>query len=192
MARAIRPYAEKLDKRLAALLRKRGHNAAQIRALQAITPAAASRLRTLPQFLEQVEYSGRRLAKMNVSPAQVADALRESSELLGPALGGRFQPAREQLHLAATLTLNEAYYRVREAEAQALFGMYRAEVAAADLDDLLHRFVRVLTPAFHAESGCIQLTAHPRKGTQRTTLDLEQGAGDEESAHDARMRNRHA
>ncbi len=67
---------------------------------------------------------------MNVSPAQVLDALRESVALLDPVLAGRFQPAREQLHLATTLTLNEAYYHVREAETQALFGIYRAEVAA--------------------------------------------------------------
>ena len=108
MARAILPAAAQLDRRLSGLLRKRGHDAAQIRALLSIAPAAAARLPTLPQFLEQVDYNGRRLAKMNVSPTQAREALSDCGALLDPILAGRFQPAREQLHLATTLTLNAA------------------------------------------------------------------------------------
>ncbi len=133
MARAIRPAAPRLDRRLSAYC----ESAAMAMPKFALCWASLRRRRrdsrTLPQFLEQVEYNGRRLAKMNVSPAQAQDALRDSIALLDPVLAGRFQPAREQLHLATTLTLNEAYYRVREAETQALFGIYRAEVTALEL-----------------------------------------------------------
>jgi signal transduction histidine kinase len=192
MARAIKPAAALLDRRLSAALRKRGHNGGQVRALLAITPAAAARLRTLPQFLEQVEYNGRRLAKMNVSPAQVREALRDCGALLDPVLGGRFQPAREQLHLATTLTLNEAYYRVREAETQALFGIYRAEAAAVDFDDLLRRLVRVLTPAFQAQAGRIVALLEPAKGKLAKPLYIERDSANARLVADPTMRRRHA
>jgi len=192
MARAIKPEAARLDRRLSAALRKRGHNAAQIRALTAITPAAAARLRTLPQFLEQVQYNGRRLAKMNVSPGQVRDALRDCEALLDAVLNGRFQPAREQLHLAITLTLNEAYYRVREAETQALFGIYGAEVAALSFDDMLHRFVRVLTPAFQAQAGRIVALSQPAAGKLAKPLYIERGGAGAGLVADPAMRGRHA
>jgi signal transduction histidine kinase len=192
MARAIKPAAARLDRRLSAALRKRGHNGAQIRALLAITPAAAARLRTLPQFLEQVEYNGRRLAKMNVSPAQVQDALSDCGVLLDPVLAGRFQPAREQLHLATTLTLNEAYYRVREAETQALFGIYHAAAAALDFDDLLRRLVRVLTPAFRAQAGRIVALPQLVEGKLAKPLYIERGSPNVTLVADRAMRRRHA
>jgi len=192
MARAIKPAAAQVDRRLSAALRKRGHNGAQIRALLAITPAAAARLRTLPQFLEQVEYNGRRLAKMNVSPAQVQEALRDCCVLIDPVLAGHFQPAREQLHLATTLTLNEAYYRVREAETQALFGIYRAEVTALDFDDLLRLLVRVLTPAFHAQAGRIVTLSQPIKGKLAKPLYIERASANARLVADPAMRSRHA
>ena len=192
MARAIKPAAAQIDRRLSAALRKRGHNGAQVRALLAITPGAAARLRTLPQFLEQVEYNGRRLAKMNVSPAQVQEALGDCGALIDPVLAGRFQPAREQLHLAITLTLNEAYYRVREAETQALFGIYRAEVAAQDFDDLLRRLVRVLTPAFHAQAGRIVALSQPLKGKLAKPLYIERASANARLVADRAMRSRHA
>jgi len=192
MARAIKPAAEQLDRRLSLILRKRGHDADQIRALLAIVPAAAARLRTLPQFLEQVEYNGRRLAKMNVSPAQAQETLRDCGALLDPLLARRFAPAREQLRLATTLALNEAYYRVREAEVQALFGIYRAEVAAVSFDDLLHRFIRVLTPAFHAQAGRVAALPQPASGKLAKPLYIERGSANAGLVADRAMRRRHA
>ncbi len=191
MARAIRPAAAQIDRRLSVMLRKSGYDAAQIRALLAVAPSAAARLRTLPQFLEQVAYNGRRLAKMNVSPAQVQEALRDCAMLLDPVLAGRFQPAREQLHLATTLTLNEAYYRVREAETQALFGIYRAEVSALSFTDLLHRFIRVLTPAFHAQAGRMVALEQPASGKLAKPLYIERGSANTSLVADRAMRSRH-
>ncbi len=155
MGRIIRPEAGGLDRRFSVLLRRKGYGAPEVHALLAITPAAASRQRVHNVFLKQVAQNGARLAKLNVAPAQVNEALRAFGELVDPILAGRFQPAREQLELATTLALNDAYYQVREAETQALFGIYRAEMEATGLDDLLRRFVRVLTPALRARAGRI-------------------------------------
>src|ERR1035438_9003391 len=153
MARAIAPDAGRLDRRFRQMLRARGYHAAQIRAFLAITPAAASRLRSLSQFLEQVQYNGRRLAKLNVQPEAVDEVLREFGGLLDSLLDGRFQPAREQLYLSTTLELGSAYYQVREAEAQAFFDLVRAEAESTGLENLLERFVRILTRTFRARAG---------------------------------------
>ena len=88
LLRAIRPLADRLDRQFRALLRQRPYDAAQIRALLAITPAAASRLRTLDQFLEQVEYHGRRLARLNLPLSEVGELLGEFGALLDTALAG--------------------------------------------------------------------------------------------------------
>jgi len=192
MVRAIAPAAGRLDRRFAALLRQRRYDAAQIRAFLAITPAAASRLRSLPQFLEQVEYNGRRLAKLNVPPAEVNEVLREFGGLLDPVLAGNFEPAREQLHLATVLILNDAFYQVREAETQAFFGLYHAETEAAGLDDLLRRIVRILTPAFRASAGRLFLLDRPAAGKLARPLYIERGQPDERLIADPEMRGRYA
>ena len=137
LLRSMRPLADRLDRQFRAVLRQSPYDAAPIRALLAVTPAAASRLRTLDQFLEQVEYNGRRLARLNLPLTEVGERLGEFGGLLDAALGGAFAPAREQLQLVTRLVLNRAYYQVREAESQAFFGLYHAEVEADGLEDLL-------------------------------------------------------
>jgi signal transduction histidine kinase len=192
MLRGIAPAAGRLDRRFATLLRQRRYDAAQVRAFLAITPAAASRLRSLPQFLEQVEYNGRRLAKLNVPPAAVNEVLREFGGLLDPVLAGHFEPAREQLQLATILILNDAFYQVREAECQAFFGLYHAETEAAGLEDLLRRIVRILTPAFQASAGRLFLLDRPASGKLLRPLYIERGQPDERLIADPEMRGRYA
>ena len=192
MVRAIAPAAGRLDRRFATLLRQRRYDALQIRAFLAITPAAASRLRTLPQFLEQVEYNGRRLAKLNVPPSAVNEILREFGGLLDPVLAGQFEPEREQLHLATVLILNEAFYQVREAESQAFFGLYHAETEATGLEDLLRRIVRILTPVFRASAGRLFLLDRPAAGKLARPLYIERGQRDERLIADPEMRGRYA
>jgi signal transduction histidine kinase len=192
MVRAIAPTAGRLDRRFATLLRQHRYNAAQVRAFLAITPAAASRLRSLAQFLEQVEYNGRRLAKLNVPPPAVNEVLREFDGLLDPVLAGQFEPAREQLHLATVLILNDAFYQVREAESQAFFGLYHAETEATGLEDLLHRIVRILTPAFQATAGRLFLLDRPASGRLSRPLYIERGQPDERLIADPEMRGRYA
>src|SRR6185369_11875876 len=134
---SVRPIADRLDRQFRALLRQRPYDAAQIRALLGIVPTAASRLRTLDQFLEQVSYQGRRLARLNLPPGEVSEILGEFDTLLDRALTGGFAPPREQLVLVTRLALNQAYYEVREAESQVFFGLHHAETKATDLENLL-------------------------------------------------------
>jgi signal transduction histidine kinase len=137
-------------------------------------------LRTLDQFREQVEYHGRRLARMNLPLAEVCEMLGEFGELLARALDGGFAPPREQLQLVTRLALDQAYYQVREAESQAFFGLYHAEAEAAGLEDLLARFVAVLTRTFHARSGRLQLLAAPPTGKLAHPLYIRHQSRDEQ------------
>ena len=192
LSRTLLPHADRLDRRFRASLRTSGYDAAQVRAFLGITPVAAARLRSLSQFLEQVEYNGRRLAKLNVEPAAVGEALRGFGELLDGDLAGQFQPAREQLHLATTLTLKDAFYQVREAESQAFFDLERAAAQATGLDDLLQRFVRILTQTFRARAGRLLLLEKPPAGKIARPLYLERGQPEEQLIADPEIRGRYA
>jgi signal transduction histidine kinase len=192
MARSIAPDAGRLDRRFRKILRARGYNAAQIRAFLAITPSAAARLRSLSQFLEQVQYNGRRLAKLNVQPASVDEVLREFGQLLDSLLENRFQPAREQLYLSTTMALGAAYYQVREAEAQAFFDLVRAEAESSGLEDLLRRFVRILTRTFRARAGHLLLLRRPAGGKFARPLYIERGNPEEQLLPVPALRGRFA
>ena len=192
LARAIAPFAARLDRRFRAILRRRSYGPAVVRALMAVTPAALSRVRSMTRFLEQVDYNGARLAKLNVPPGEVKDLLREFARLLESQLPGRFHPAREQLLLATLLTLETAFHRIREAETQTFFGLYRAELEARDLNDLMRRFVRILTRTFHARSGRLLLLDQTISGKLTRPLYIERGKPAERLIADPRMRGRYA
>src|SRR5690348_12918803 len=70
LANLLKPHAAELDRRFRTRLRQRRFDARQIKALCDITPGAAARIfssdRPTADFFELVEYSGRRLAKLNV------------------------------------------------------------------------------------------------------------------------------
>ena len=144
-------------------LRKLGFETRQRNALAAITTGAAARLlrqgQPLVKFIEQVEYNGRRLAKLNLPPSAVLRALKEYdrswiASLERPASGGgSFRWVREQLHFCVTLTLNNAYYRVREAETQSFYEQFRIELEARNLEELLHRFLKSLIEVSRADAG---------------------------------------
>jgi signal transduction histidine kinase len=192
MVAAIAPHADRLDRRFRALLHHRGYKAPQARAFVAITPAAASRLKTLRAFLEQAEYNGRRLAKLNVEPGEAKETLKAFTPLLEASLPGLFEPAREQLYLATVLALNEAFYQVREAEAQTFFGLYRAEIEAEGPDDLLRRFLGILTRTFHARTGRLLLLDRPPSGALARPRYIESGQTRENLIADPEMRGRFA
>jgi signal transduction histidine kinase len=189
---AVRPMAVGLERKFRSRLRERPYDDPTVRAVCAITPAAASRLRTLDQFCEQVAYNGRRLAKLNVPPAEASELLGDFGAVLEQALEGRFAPAREQLQLVTRLTLNQAYYQVREAEAQAFFGLHYAEAEARDLDDLLGRLVGILARTFHAQAGRLHLLDTPLKGKLARPLYIERGNRDEELITSPDLRGAHA
>jgi signal transduction histidine kinase len=192
LLRAVAPVAGRLDREFRAHLRQSAYEPALMRALSAVTPSAASRLRRISAFIEQVEYNGRRLAKLNLPPGEAVEILEEFDSLLDAALGGRFAPAREQLLLVTRLLLNRAYYQVREAESQAFFGLYHAEVESRDLDDLLDRLVRILTRTFGAQSGRLHLLGGPPNGRLSNPLYIARDARDERLIASPEMRGAHA
>ena len=68
-----------------------------------------------------------------------------------------FQWVREQLHFCVILTLNNAYYQVREAETQAFYELFRVELESRNLDELLRRFLDSLVQVCHADAGHLYL-----------------------------------
>jgi len=173
LAVLLLPHAETLDRRFLAKLKhdKFGPHPfdAKIRlALASITPGAAARILASGQpplkFIEQVEYNGRRLAKLNLPPSSIVEALQEYDRLLAPLLRkllpseyANLQWVREQLHFCVILTLNNAYYQVREAETQAFYELFRVELESRNLDELLRRFLECLVQVCQADAGHLYL-----------------------------------
>src|SRR4051794_32255668 len=93
LAHALAPLAARIERRFRAILRDRHYGTARIRALLAITPIAAARARTLGRFLEEVEYHGRRLAKLNAALGDVNDLLAEFGAIVDEVLEGSHSPA---------------------------------------------------------------------------------------------------
>jgi len=167
------PHVETLDRRFLAKLKHRRlstkENETKIRvALASLTPGAAARILASGQaplkFIEQVEYNGRRLAKLNLPPSMIVEALQEYDRLLTPLLRrllpneyANLQWVREQLHFCVILTLNNAYYQVREAETQAFYELFRIELESRNLDELLRRFLDALAQVCHADAGHLYL-----------------------------------
>ncbi|HEX5228784.1 MAG TPA: GAF domain-containing sensor histidine kinase [Bryobacteraceae bacterium] len=188
LAAFLLPHADVLDRRFlaklkAGTLRQRTSSSQhfdnrqldpKIRmALAAITPGAAARILASGQpplkFIEQVEYNGRRLAKLNLPPSSIVEALQEYDRLLTPLLRkllpneyANFQWVREQLHFCVILTLNNAYYQVRESETQAFYELFRVELESRNLDELLRRFLDALVQVCRADAGHLYLLNNKR------------------------------
>jgi signal transduction histidine kinase len=157
-----------LEDRFEARLSRLGYGTLERRALAAVTPDAAARILAAGKppeaFFEQVAYSGRRLAKLNVPPGAVLEALREYDHLLDGALA-KLAPednpnlvrARQQLHFCGVLTLNNAFYQVREAEARVFLNLSRAELESRGQPELLERSLAVLAQFCEAQAGRIFL-----------------------------------
>jgi len=177
------PHAEALDRRFFAKLKDRQFGGRQLEprqfeqrqlepkirgALAGITPGAAARILAQGhpplKFIEQVEYNGRRLAKLNLPPSSIVAALQEYDRLLTPLLRkllpneyANFQWVREQLHFCVILTLNNAYYQVRESETQAFYELFRVELESRNLEELLRRFLDALVQVCRADAGHLYL-----------------------------------
>ncbi|MCC7497356.1 MAG: GAF domain-containing sensor histidine kinase [Bryobacterales bacterium] len=164
LAQLLAPKSTMLDRRFMAPLRGLKLDRKQRLALRAITAGAAARMigsgHGLPDFLEQVEYNGRRLAKLNVVPAVIVKALEEYDSLLRQIVHNRsaeeesnFRWVRDQLNFCILLSLNKAFYQVREAETSAFFELFRIELEARSLEELLNRFLSTLTTYCHADAS---------------------------------------
>ncbi len=179
----VAPVAGRLERAFLARLRVLGYDKKQRTALAAITLGAAARMlvqrRPPLKFIEQVEYHGRRLAKLNLPPSAILAALSEYDRLLAALLESRhhadelsaFQWVRDQLHFCVILTLNNAYYQVREAETQAFYELFRAELESHNLDQLLRRFTETMAPLCTADAANLYLL-----NTQAGTWECKAGA----------------
>ena len=170
LAIVVRPHADRLEKRFVERLGKMKFTALQSRALSELTAGAAARILTrgaeTADFFESVEYHSQRLAKLNVAPTAVVAALGEYDKLIAPVLRKlsapeqkNYQWVRDQLHFCVMLTLNNAYYHVREAETQAFYEMFWAEVESRRLDELLERFLAILARFCRADRARLYLSA---------------------------------
>lgn len=168
LSELLAPHADRLERSFVQRLRTLKYDRKQQIALSAITLGAASRIigqrRPPLKFIEQVEYHGRRLAKMNIPPSSILAALQLYDALLTPAVQNlfpaefpNFQWVREQLHFCVILTLNNAYYQVREAETQAFYELFRAELESRNLDQLLKRFIGTMVDTCNADAGHLYL-----------------------------------
>lgn len=181
----LKPHTESLDRRFERRLQQLRFGPRERSALTAITPCAVAsaflHTKDSAPFFERVEYHGRRLAKMNLPPSVITTALAEYDGLLTPLLDRQFpiesanlQWVREQLHFCVILTLNNAYYQVRESETQAFYELFRVELESRNLDELLHRFLATLAQYCRADAAHLFL-AEPDSGawTHRGSADSE-------------------
>ncbi|HEY3740449.1 MAG TPA: GAF domain-containing sensor histidine kinase [Bryobacteraceae bacterium] len=169
----VAPYLDAIESRFRASLKSKRILPIQSAALSCITFGAAARVliregSTALKFIEQVEYNGRRLAKLNLPPSAIVEALQEYDRLLTAKMThwpaedvANFQWVREQLHFCVILTLNNAYYQVREAETQAFYELFRVELESRNLEELLQRFVEVLAHVCQADAGHLYLISEP-------------------------------
>ncbi|HLJ47088.1 MAG TPA: GAF domain-containing sensor histidine kinase [Bryobacteraceae bacterium] len=162
------PHTDALERRFVNKLKALDFEPKIRHALVALTTGSAAKIlasgRPPLKFIEQVEYNGRRLAKLNLAPSSIVEALQEYDRLLTPVLRkllpseyANFQWVREQLHFCVILTLNNAFYQVREAETQAFYELFRVELESRNLDELLNRFLRTLLQVCHADAGRLYL-----------------------------------
>ena len=137
------------------------------RALAAINPGASAALLAngeLDAFFEHVEYHARRLAKLDVAPRQVLASVSEYQRALSPAINrwfpgqaAAYQYALDHLYFGIKLTLNNAYYQVRDSEATAFFDVLQDQLETLHVKDLLRRVLETLTRTFRAHGGVILL-----------------------------------
>lgn len=149
---------------------------ARMKALAAINPGRSfSTLAegALADFLENVEYHARRLAKLDVSSAQVFASVAEYEKALLAELKKRFpedygayRSALDHLYFCIKLTLNNAYYQVRDIEATAFYDVLQDQLESLSVDDLLKRVLETLTRTFRADAGVIVLR---ESGSERLT-----------------------
>ena len=139
----------------------------RLRALAAINPGASAELLAagnLADFFERVEYHGRRLAKLDVPPAEVIASLREYEEALQPDLRRLFPAdfsnylwSLEHLYFCILLTLNTAYFQVRDQEAQAFYDLFHDQLESLSVEELLNRVLDSLIRTFNAQAGVVLL-----------------------------------
>ncbi len=191
LANTLSAHAGYLERRYLARLRALAYDPRERKALAAVTPGAAACVaaagRLPPDFVEQVEYNGRRLAKLNVPSGRILQAFQEYDRLLEDLAGAmplarrdRLQRALEQWYFCVVLTLNHAFQQVAGSEAQTCHELFRTELESAGLAELLGRLLQALVHFCHAEGGALYLRESNGRWTRRAA------AGSREERYAAR------
>ena len=164
LVRRLKPFVPRLERQFIREMRKLGFTPPQRSALVRITLGATAGLlagrQPLSAFFEHIEYNGRRLAKLNLRRGAVVDAL-QSYNRLAAAVFGRLSPGEgavlgwvsEQLNFSIVLTLNNAFYQVRETETEAFYELFQAELESGGQRQLLERSLATLTRFCQAGAG---------------------------------------
>ncbi len=117
LAVLLEPHADQIDRKFLSRLRTLAFEPKQRIALAQITPGAAARILSQGKaplhFIEQVEYNGRRLAKLNLPPSAILEALQEYDRLLSPLLVSLAAGRARELSVGSRAT---AFLRHSDAE----------------------------------------------------------------------------
>lgn len=165
LAGFVFPHTERLNEQFLRRLKRMNFDDKTVAALLKLTAGAAAGILTgghdIGGFLEEVEYNGRRLAKLNVPPTRASTALEEYDAIMLAAL----KPPADvvwaigQLRSNMLLVLNDAYYQVREAEAETFFALFQGGLLSQNLDELLTCFLDVLQRYCRSDLACAYLAA---------------------------------
>lgn len=143
----------------------------QQKALLHLTPGAAVRFvregKSPSEFFRQATEAGRMLALRNTHADQVVRALAEYEKAAAPVYRS-LQPteasqakwAKNHLHCALIIVLNQAFASVQEAESAVLYEVLGAELHAANPGALLRAFLRSVARHFGAARGCVYMHDH--------------------------------
>ncbi len=187
LAGLLAPLQETLRSEFRRKLRRPEYTEEHRQSLEALTLGAVAEVYAagggLEDFLEQVEYRGRRLAKLGLSPAAVVGALQEYDRVLAGRLPEALRRAvpmlewiRNQLRFLIVVTLNNAFYQVREAESHAFYELFRVEVESRSLDELILRMLEVLANYTGADASRFYLLDEKAKAW-RLAASLPESAG---------------
>ncbi|HTD24855.1 MAG TPA: GAF domain-containing sensor histidine kinase [Terriglobales bacterium] len=118
----------------------------------------------LQGFIENLVYTGTRLAKLKVDTRLVAFSLDIYQSRCEPYLGSLFGERRaeaiaalETLNSATFVTVCGAYFDTKTNESSALLSILDAELAAPTVTVLLERVLRISTTIFKARMGVVLL-----------------------------------
>src|SRR5690348_1248211 len=104
LARAVGPHVQVLDRRFVARLRALSIDARQSDTLLRITPGAAVRClrerRGISGFFDELDAAGRSLAKLNLPPHRIVEALDEYDALVSAQTRAVADHDRQSLQLA--------------------------------------------------------------------------------------------
>jgi signal transduction histidine kinase len=168
VARALEPYFSDITAAWREKITEEFHfEARALAALERIKIATACSYLChgdLQGFIENLVYTGTRLAKLKVDTRLVAFSLDIYQTKCEPYLGSLFGERRaaaiaalETLNSATFVVVSGAYFDTKTNESSALLSILDAELSAPTLTVLLERVLRISTTIFNARMGVVLL-----------------------------------